>query len=112
MSYTFPFAVLVCESFVKSSKTVLTFICRSPVLDKSGYKKGDGTIGLLCLKELLLIAKNLGINKYGMDENKYFGDGTLKAVNYLLDKWGYQQNGIAGEKFIKRLASEINKKVK
>ena len=83
-----------------------------PVLDKSGYKKGDRTIGSICLKELLLIAKKLGINKYGMDENKYFGDGTFKAVNYLLDKWGYQQNGIAGENFIKRLASEINQKIK
>ncbi len=83
-----------------------------PVLDKSGYKKGDNTIGSLALKELLLIAKKLGINKYGVDENGVFGNGTLNAVNYLLVKWGYRQNGIAGEKFIKRLVREIWKKMK
>ncbi len=45
-----------------------------------------------------------------MDENRYFGDGTLKAVNQLLKKWGYKQNGIAGDNFIKRLTKEIRKK--
>lgn len=82
------------------------------VLDKSGYKKGDATIGVLSLKELLLIAKVLGINKFGMDKNRHFGTGTLNAVNYLLEVWGYSKNGIAGEKFIKRLHSEIEKRVK
>ena len=81
-----------------------------PILDKSGRKKGDKDS--LELKELLLIAKKLGLHKCGMDENQYFGDGTLKAVNYLLGQWGYQQNGIAGNNFIKRLAVEINKKIK
>lgn len=83
-----------------------------PVMDKSGYKKGDSTIGSLALKELLLLAKLLGLHKYGMDENKTVGDGTLNAVNYLLGQWGYSQNGIAGENFIKRLKAEIEKKVK
>ena len=83
-----------------------------PALDKTGYKKGDATIGSLALKELLLLAKTLGLHKYGMDKNKPFGDGTLKAVNYLLGQWGYQQNGIAGENFIKRLHTEIDKKIK
>lgn len=82
------------------------------ILDKSGYRKGDSTIGVLSLKELLLIAKTVGINRCGMDKNKYFGEGTLKAVNYLLGQWGYKQNGIAGENFIKRLHDEIEKIVK
>lgn len=82
------------------------------ILDKSGYKKGDATIGVLCLKELLMIAKTLGINKYGVDKNRHFGSGTLNAVNYLLGIWGYRKNGVAGEKFIKRLHSEIERKVK
>ena len=47
-----------------------------------------------------------------MDENEHFGDGTLNAVNYLLGQWGYQQNGVAGDNFIKRLRSEIEKKIK
>lgn len=84
----------------------------NPTLDNSGYKKGDSTIGVLALKELLLIAKTVGLHKYGMDKNKTFGDGTQRAVNYLLSVWGYQQNGIAGENFIKRLHTEIEKKVK
>lgn len=83
-----------------------------PVLDKDGYKKGDSTIGMLAVKELLLIAKQLNINTFGMNEDKTFGDGVLKAVNYLLGKWGYKQTGIAGENFIKRLKSEISKKIK
>lgn len=80
-----------------------------PVLDSSGYKKGDKTIGSLALKEMLILAKQLGINKYGMDENVHVGSGTVKAVNYLLGLWGYRQSGIAGERFIKRLAAEIKK---
>ena len=93
---------------ISTSQTTTT----KPVLDKSGYKKGDATIGSLALKELLLLAKTLGLHKYGMDNNKSFGDGTLKAVNYLLGQWGYSQNGIAGENFIKRLHAEIEKKIK
>lgn len=81
------------------------------VLDSKGYKKGDSTIGSLALKELLLLAKDVGVNKYGMDENKTVGDGTLNAINYLLGQWGYKQNGIAGNNFIKRLKAEIKKKI-
>ena len=82
------------------------------VLDKDGFKKGDSTLGMLAVKEMLLTAKQMGIHKCGMYEDRTFGDGVLNAVNFLLDKWGYQKNGIAGEKFIKRLASEIRKAVK
>lgn len=81
-----------------------------PVLDKSGKKIGDKDC--LALKELLLIAKSLGINSYGMDENHIFGFGTQNAVNYLLGSWGCQQNGVAGDNFIKRLRLEINSKIK
>ena len=82
-----------------------------PVLETSGYKKGDNTIGGLALKELLLLAKKVGINKYNVDENSIIGDGTIKAINYLLGRWGYQQKGLAGAKFIKRLRAEIEKKI-
>lgn len=83
-----------------------------PVLDKSGYRKGDKTIGSLALKEMLLIGRQLGLHNKGMDENRTVGDGTVNAINSLLGSWGYKQTGVAGEKFIKRLASEIRKKVK
>lgn len=84
---------------------------QTAVLDRDGYKIGSDTIGVLAMKELLLIAKKLGINKYGMDKNSIFGDGTLNAVNYLLGEWGYKQNGIAGRNFIIRLHSEIDSKL-
>ena len=80
------------------------------ILDKSGYKKGDKTIGSLALKELLLTAKAKGIIKSGMDENRVVGNGTINAINECLKKWGYKQTGIAGGNFIKRLAQEIRKK--
>ena len=75
-----------------------------PVLDKDGYKKGANTIGSYAVKMLLLLAKSKGLQPYGMDVNSYyFGDGTQNAVNYLLKKWGYAQNGIVGKNFEKRL---------
>ena len=58
-----------------------------------------------------MIAKSLGIHSQGMDENGVFGDGTQKAVNILLKKWGYAENGIAGDNFIKKLTAEIKKKI-
>ena len=83
-----------------------------PVLDNSGYKKGDKTIGSLALKELLLLAKQLGVHNKGMDENQSVGDGTVNAINYMLGVWGYKATGIAGEKFIKKITAEIKKKLK
>ena len=73
----------------------------SKVLDSSGFKKGDKSDGVLALKQLLMLAG------YKLDNNGTFGDGTLKAVNALLKKWGYTQNGIAGTKFIKKLSATI-----
>lgn len=89
-----------------------TKAAEKPVLDKDGYKKGDKTIGSLALKELLLTAQQIGVSKHGMYENREVGDGTITAINALLDKWGYKKNGIAGENFIKKLSAEIRKKVK
>lgn len=77
------------------------------ILEKSGYKKGDKTSGVLALKEMLIIAKARKLHNVSLDENGIFGDGTEKAVNALLKKWGYKQTSIAGEKFIKKLASAI-----
>ncbi len=82
-----------------------------PVMDKTGSKKGDANSAVLNLKALLLLAKKLGLHKYGMDKNEHFGDGTLRAVNYLLGQWGYSQSGIAGDNFSKRLHTEIEKKM-
>ena len=82
-----------------------------PIMDKTGSKKGNADLTVLNLKTLLLIAKKLNLHKYGMDKNEHFGNGTLRAVNYLLGQWGYSQNGIAGDNFTKRLHGEIEKKL-
>lgn len=66
----------------------------------------------LQLKELLLIAKAVKLHNVGMDKNGTYGKGTAKAVNTLLKKWGYSENGIAGVNFIKKLSDEITKKIK
>lgn len=80
------------------------------VLDKDGYEKGDKTIGVLSMKQGLIIAKTKGLITQGVNNDNVFGDGTEKAVNQLLKKWGYKQNGVAGENFIKKLGSVLNKK--
>ena len=97
----------LCKAFGVTYKTASS----KKVLDSQGYKKGQTSDGVLAIKELLLLAKTLKIHNQGMDENGGFGDGTEKAVNGLLKKWGYGQNGIAGDNFIKKLTAEIRKKI-
>lgn len=80
------------------------------VLDSSGFKSGNKSNGVLALKQLLILAKAKGIITQSVDNNGTFGEGTQKAVNSLLKKWGYSQNGVAGEKFIIKLQTELSKK--
>lgn len=79
------------------------------VLDKKGYKKGQATIGVLALKQLIILAKAKKLISQGVNNDNKFGEGTEEAVNILLKKWGYKQNGIAGENFIKKLGAELKK---
>ena len=99
------------DKFKALVQKYLSALSEKPVLETSGYHNGDKTIGMLAVKELLLIAQKMGIQPKGMYENREYGDGTKNAINYLLNKWGYKQNGIAGEKFIKKLTAEIKKKI-
>ena len=73
------------------------------VLDKTGYVIGDSTIGVLALKQMIIAAKRKGIIKQGVNNDNVFGEGTEKAVNELLKKWGYKQNGVAGNNFIRKI---------
>ena len=82
-----------------------------PILDKLGFKRGDKTTGVLAVKQLLILAKEANIITQNVDNNSVFGDGTKKAVNQALEKLGYKQNGIAGEKFIKKLSNLIGKEI-
>ena len=77
------------------------------ILDKKGFKKGTKSYGVLALKQLLILANKKGIISAKVRNTKKFGNGTKKAVNQLLEKWGYNRNGIAGEKFIKKLSKTL-----
>ena len=88
-------------------------ICASwnnPTLDKTGYKLGESNIAILAIKEMLILARKMGIISQGVDENKTFGDGTLIAVNQVLKLGNYNQNGIMGENFVKYLSKLIKEK--
>lgn len=71
------------------------------ILDEKGYKKGDKNV--LAYKEMLRLAIKKKIISGSVDRNGTFGKGTEAATNALLKKWGYTQNGIAGDNLIKRL---------
>ena len=77
-------------------------------LDISGFKKGDKSLGVLALKQLLHLSSEKGLTSANFDvSHDGFYDGTEKAVNEILTRWGYTPNGIAGENFIKRLGEEV-----
>ena len=81
-----------------------------PTLDKAGFKNGDKSLGVLALKQLLALARDKGMTSANFDAlHDGFYAGTEKAVNDILTKWGYQANGIAGEKFFKKLANALKK---
>ena len=87
------------------------FKTEQKVLDTSGCKYGDKTEAVYDLKRALTIAHQLNMVAQTVDDNNIFGKGTELAVNSLLRKWGYEQNGIAGSEFKKKLFKEILKKL-
>lgn len=77
------------------------------VLDTKGMKENDKNLGVYELKSMLSIAEaQKDISTHIVVDNT-FGPGTTKVVNDLLKKWGYKQNGIAGEGFIKKLTAML-----
>lgn len=77
------------------------------VLDTKGMKENDKNLGVYELKSMLSIAEaQKDISTHIVVDNT-FGPGTTKVVNDLLKKWGYKQNGIAGENFIKKLTAML-----
>lgn len=81
------------------------------VLDTSGFKKGEKSNGILNMKCMLSVAYQLGLTSYKVDLNGTYGNGTEKAVNGFLHRWGYAENGIAGENFAKKLYADVVKKL-
>ena len=73
-------------------------------LDTKGYKKGcQPTTGVYAVKKLITLAYKKQIITQSVNNDKIFGNGTEKAVNQLLKKWGYKENGIAGDNFVEKL---------
>ena len=101
--YNYPWNVIL--RYPETTTTKVT----EKILDKSGYKKGQSTKGVLALKQMIIAAKAKKYITQGVNNDSKFGEGTEKAVNQLLKKWGYKQNGIAGDNFIKKLGELIRK---
>lgn len=76
-------------------------------LDTAGLKYNDKSIAVLALKQLMYIAKAKGWIKSNFKNDYGFGDGTQAAVNELLKRFGYKQNGIAGDNFVKLLGEKL-----
>jgi len=81
----------------------------APILDKTGIKKGDRSLAVLALKQMLMIAAGKKLISANVDNNTAFGSGTEKAVNLILKKLGYKETGVAGENFIKKLGEMLRK---
>lgn len=79
------------------------------VLDQKGFQYGANNTGVLAYKELLIQAKDKGLIATSVKEDGGFGEGTKKATNELLKRWGYVQNGIMGPNLVKKLAKELKK---
>lgn len=83
-----------------------------PVLDKTGSKLKSKNTQSFAVKRLLQIAYLLKIVSTCPTNDGLFGNTTKKAVNELLKKWGYKENGIAGTQFVNKLSNEIKNKIR
>lgn len=81
----------------------------APILDKTGIKRGDRSLAVLALKQMLMLADKKKLISVNVDNNTAFGSGTEKAVNLILKKLGYKETGVAGENFIKKLGELVKK---
>lgn len=79
------------------------------ILDSTGFQKGAKNAGILCYKEMLLMAHKKGLVSVKVKEDTGFGEGTKICTNELLKRFGYKQTGIMGINLVKKLAEELNK---
>lgn len=91
----------------KAGKNGYTVQTELPVLDETGFKKGDKGYQALALKTLLKLAIDKGLVNGKLDGTTGLGGGSIKVVNALLKKWKYKANGIAGKNFINKLYKKL-----
>lgn len=107
-NYNYVLGVLRAKDQTKINGKPVTKPTQRKTLDSDGLKYDDKNgLAVLALKQLLYIAKAKGWITANFKNDKGFGDGTQKAVNEMLKRWNYKQNGIAGENFIKRIGEEL-----
>lgn len=94
---------------LRPKKTATTTL---EMLDATGLKEGDKTVGVLAYKQLLILAHNAGIINQKVDNNLSFGPGTTKATNEFLGLLEKNQNGMAGEGVIKALGEKLKEVIK
>lgn len=82
------------------------------IFDKTGFKEGDKSDGVLAYKQLLIMARERGTISQKVDNNSSFGPGTTKATNEFLSLLGKNQNGIAGANTIKALGEKLRNEYK
>ena len=104
MDYCYVNYPLIIKNAGKNGYTKPTVL---PVLDETGFKKGDKGYQALALKTLLKLAVDKGLVSGKLDETTGLGSGSIDVVNALLKKWKYQQNGIAGINFINKLYKKL-----
>lgn len=87
---------------------------KTNILESTGLKHGDRNDLVYAYKCLLKLAYDKGITTIKVDDNNVFGDGTLKATNELLNKFGYEPNGVVGPELMKLITNSLitNKSVK
>lgn len=75
---------------------------------RTELKKGDKGLDVLCLKNNLQVASDMGIVDFKMTPgNDAFGDGTEKAVKALQKVLGVKQTGVADAGFVNKLYAKI-----
>lgn len=76
------------------------------------WKYGQADWGIYSLKRALIIAYKKCICDVKVTDSMVYDDTVKNAVDNLLKKWGYANNGILGSNFIVRLYNEIEKVMK
>ena len=75
---------------------------------RTELKKGDKGLDVLCLKNNLQVAADLGIVDFKMTPgNATFGEGTEKAVKAVQKTLGLKQTGVVDVSFVNKLYSMI-----
>ena len=82
---------------------------KTNILESTGLKHGDRNDTVYAYKCLLRLAYNKGLVDIKVDDNNVFGDGTAKATDKLLSKFGYEPNGIAGPKLMQLITNKLLK---